>query len=172
MEVLGKILRTISLAILFGGSVAIVFAAIVLVNAAKAKGIPVAEAAANNAPVFIIYSKVNLTFGILLLVGEALDYAKRKVWNKPTYAQYACSLLCVVSTMIFALGVVPPMERLLPLFADKKPEVAQAAHNEFRQMHEVSRGVFGTTIILALASLILPIFGALKTAPAVDSESA
>ena len=49
MELLGKILRTISLAMLFGGSVAIVFAAIVLVHAAKAHGVPIAEAAARNA---------------------------------------------------------------------------------------------------------------------------
>jgi len=168
MEILGKILRTVSLAILFGGSVAIVFAAIVLVNAAKSHGVSVATAAAANAPVFIIYSKVNLVFGLLLLVGEGLDYATRKAWNKPTIAQYACSLLCVASTMIFALGVVPPMERLLPTLSTN-PQSAQ----EFHQIHESSRAVFGATIMLALASLVLPIFGALKAGDAKsETESA
>ena len=155
---LGKILRTVSLAMLFGGSVAIVFAAIVLVNAAKAKGIPVSEAAANNAPVFITYAYVNLTFGILLLVGEAIDYAKRKAWTNMTKAQYGASLLCVVSTMIFALAIVPPMQRLLP---DLKTNLKAEA--EFRQLHEMSRTVFGTTIVLSLVSLLLPIWGALPS---------
>src|SRR5688572_3808552 len=112
MEVVGKIMRTIALSILFGGSAAIVFAAVVLVKAAQAKGIPVHEAAATNAPLFIVYAKVNLVCGVLLLLGEALDYAKRKLWNKQTIAQYVCSLLCVASTMVFAFGLVPPMERL------------------------------------------------------------
>lgn len=165
MEILGKILRTISLAMLFGGSVAIVFAAIVLVKAATAKGIPVPEAAATNAPVFIHYAKINLGFGILLLVGEGLDYAKRRLWNKATMAQYVCSLLCVSSTMVFALGIVPGMEALLPMMANNP--TAQA---DFHKLHETSRIVFGTTIVLALASLILPIFGALQTSKSV-SES-
>lgn len=170
MHVLGRILRTISLAMLFGGSVAIVFGAIVLIHAAKAKGIPVAEAAATNAPLFIVFSKVNLAFGILLLIGEALDYADRRLWNKATIAQYACSLLCVASTMVFAIGIVPPMERLLPLLGT---EHAEKAREEFRVMHEVSRPIFGTTIILALFSLILPIFGALKETPvSTEAESA
>jgi hypothetical protein len=166
MEVLGKILRTVSLAILFGGSVAIVFAAIVLVTAAKAKGVPVAEAAAVNAPVFITWAKVNLGCGIVLLIGEALDFARRKVWNKPTVAQYICSLICVGATMVFALGIVPPMERLLPSLHTS--EVAQA---EFHKMHEGSRAVFSVTILTALASLLLPIFGALKTNSAKATES-
>jgi hypothetical protein len=157
MEITGKILRTISLAVLFGGSTAIVFAAIVLVNAARAKGVPTAEAAANNAPVFITYAYVNLAFGVLLLIGEALDYARRKLWNKATIAQYACSLLCVASTMIFALAIVPPMKDLLP--SVQKDAQAQ---QKFHRMHEVSRTVFGATIMLALASLVLPIFGALQ----------
>lgn len=159
MDVLGRILRTVSLAMLFGGSVAIVFAAIVLVNAAKAKGIAVADAAATNAPVFITYAYVNLAFGILLLIGEALDYAKRRLWTNITKAQYAASLLCVVSTMIFALAIVPPMERLLPTVRTDKQAEAQ-----FQQLHNVSRTVFGTTIVLALISLLLPIWGALPTA--------
>jgi hypothetical protein len=167
MELLGKILRTISLAMLFGGSVAIVIAAITLVNAAKANGVPVPEAAAANAPVFITYSKINLAFGLLLMIGEGLDYANRRLWNKATIAQYACSLLCVASTMIFALGIVPPMERLLPHL---KEETAQ---KEFHHIHETSRAVFGATILLALTSLILPIFGALRTAKTNrESESA
>jgi hypothetical protein len=158
MDVLGRILRTVSLAMLFGGSVAIVFAAIVLVNAAKANGVPVSEAAANNAPVFITYAYVNLAFGIVLLIGEALDYAKRRLWTNFTKAQYAASLLCVVSTMIFALAIVPPMQRLLPDLKTNNQALA-----EFRNLHEASRTVFGATIVLALISLLLPIWGALPT---------
>lgn len=168
MDTFGRILRTISLAILFGGSVAIVFAAITMVKAAQAEGIATAEAAARNAPIFIQYAKINLVCGILLLLGEALDYAKRRMWNKLTIAQYACSLLCVVSTMIFAFAIVPPMERDLPNIKTNE-QARQAFHN----LHEVSRGVFGATIVLALASLILPIFGALREPGKVaETESA
>ncbi len=168
MDTIGRVLRTIALAILFGGSIAIVFSAVVLVKAATADGVPVSEAAARNAPIFIHYAKVNFACGIVLLIGEGLDYAKRRLWNKLTIAQYACSLLCVASTMIFALGIVPPMEAQLPNL-----KTSEEARQEFRKMHEVSRGVFGATILFALASLILPIFGALKT-PGVpaDRESA
>ena len=70
--------------------------------------------------------------------------------------------------MIFALGIVPPMEAQLP-----NMKTSEEARQEFRKMHEVSRGVFGATILFALASLILPIFGALKTPGVpVDRESA
>jgi Domain of unknown function (DUF4149) len=168
MNILGKILRTLSLAILFGGSAAVVFSAIVLVKAAQAKGIPVPQAAAANAPVFIHYAKVNLGAGILLLVGEALDYAKRGAWTKLTIAQYACSLLCVATTMIFAFYFAPTMAELLPNIKDA------AVQTQFHQLHEGSRAVFGGTILLALASLILPIFGALQpgTPPSKTAESA
>jgi hypothetical protein len=169
MDVVGRILRTISLALLFGGSAAVVFAAITLVKAAKAHGVPVHEAAAANAPVFIHYAKINLGAGIVLLIGEALDYAKRRLWNRATMAQYACSILCVISTMIFALAIVPPMERLLPEIA--KNETAQ---QEFDSLHKTSQMVFGATILLALASLILPVFGALQPGktPSAVPESA
>lgn len=165
MEVTGKILRTIALAILFGGSIATIIAAVTLIKAAQAQGVSVAEATARNAPVFISYAKVNLGAGILLLIGEALDFAKRRMWTKMTIAQIMCSMLCVGTTMIFALGIVPPMEALMPRMA-----ADAAAYAEFHALHKVSQAVFGGTIILALASLILPIFGALRSKdPSTDS---
>ncbi len=166
IAIAGRILRTISLALLFGGSIGIVFAAVILVKAAKQAGIPVEEAAAANAPVFIQFSKVALGAGIGLLLGESLDYAFRRKWTKLTLVQYTSSLLCVASTMIFTFGIVPPMERLLPVIKSD-----QTAHKVFHELHESSRIVFGGTISLALLSLILPIFGALKTED-TPSESA
>jgi hypothetical protein len=157
MDTLGRILRTVALAILFGGSAAIVFAAITLVHSAVAEGVPRAEAAARNAPVFIHYANINLVAGFVLLIGEALDYAKRRLWNKGTIAQYACSLACVITTMVFALALAPEMQRLIPHLTDN-----EEARQAFQAMHKVSQMVFGGTILLALASLILPIFGALK----------
>jgi hypothetical protein len=62
------------------------------------------------------------------------------------------------------------MERLLPALSMEHPEKAR---EEFRVLHKVSQPIFGTTIILALFSLILPIFGALKeTATAPETEIA
>jgi predicted PurR-regulated permease PerM len=169
MDILGRILRTVALAILFGGSAAVVFSAVTLVREAVAEGLPRAEAAARNAPIFIHYAKVNLIAGVVLLIGEALDYAKRRLWNKSTIAQYTVSLLCVVTTMIFALALVPPMERALPHMKE-----SEQARQEFHELHKVSQMVFGGTILLALASLVLPIFGALKETgkPETDRQSA
>lgn len=166
MLLLGRILRTIALAVLFGGSAAIVFAAIVLVKTGVANGMTTAEAAFNNAPIFIHFSKVMLGAAVLLLLGEALDYAKRRDWSKLTIAQYATSLVCVIGAMIFSLGFVPPMEALLPSL-----KTDAAAHQMFTHLHETSRIVFGATILCALASLLLPIFGALrdKSEPSTSS---
>ncbi len=167
MDKLGRILRTIALALLFGGGTATVIAAITLVNAAVAQGAEKAVAAAANAPVFFTFSKVALGAGIALLLGESLDYAGRRIWNKQTIAQYVTSLLCVGSTMVFALGIVPMMQELLPTIATN-----ERAHAEFHKLHEVSRGVFGTTIVLALISLLLPVFGALPRQGKQETESA
>jgi hypothetical protein len=166
MELFGKILRTICLSLLFGGSVGIVIAAIVLVDAAVAHGTTRAAAAATNAPIFLIYSKVNLAAGICLLLGESIDFASRRLWNRATIFQYTASLLCVASTMIFSLGIVPPMEQLLPSISSNP-----AAHEQFAALHHASRIVFGATIVLALISLLLPLFGAMKSTPAAEVES-
>lgn len=169
MLIVGRILRTLSLAILFGGSASIVFAAIVLSKYATSRGLSVAEAAFNNAPMFIQYSKVLLVAAVLLLLGEALDYAKRRDWSKLTLVQYATSLLCVITAMVFSLGLVPPMEVLLPNL-----KTDPHAYQMFKELHETSRIVFGGTIFFALASLLLPIFGALRerSEPVVVTESA
>jgi len=166
-----SILRLISLAILFGGSAAVVFSAITLVKAAEAQGIPTAQAAAANAPVFIHFSKVALGASIALLVAEALDFSRRKRPEKLVLFRYVVSLLCVATTMIFALGIVPPMAELLPLLHSKSgisPEDLARAHADFQKLHELSRMVFGGTIVLALISLVLPTFGSQPATPAFD----
>lgn len=151
ISVTSKILRLVALALLFGGSAAIVFAAITLVKAAQAHGIPVAEAAGTNAPLFIQFSKVALGAGFALLAAECLDFAMHKQTDKLTIARYVSSLLCVATTMVFAFGIVPPLEELRP-----RIKTDEAAHAEFHKLHEVSRMVFGGTILLALVSLVIP----------------
>jgi hypothetical protein len=149
-----KILRLVALAVLFGGSAAIVFAAITLVKAAQAQGVPVAEAANANAPLFIQFSKVALGAGIALLLAECLDFAANRLTDKLTIARYVSSLLCVATTMIFAFGIVPVMEELRP-----RIKTDETAHAEFHKLHEVSRMVFASTIFLALISLVIPALG-------------
>jgi len=153
-KTLSTILRLVALAILFGGSAAIVFAAITLVKAAEAQGVPVAEAANANAPLFIQFSKVALGAGIALLLAESLDFANNRLTDKLTIARYVSSLLCVATTMIFAFGIVPVLEELRP-----RIKTDEAAHAEFRKLHEFSRMVFGGTILLALISLVIPALG-------------
>ena len=150
---LATILRQISLAILFGGSASIVFAAITLVKAAEANGIPVSEAASANAPIFIQFGRVAVGAGVALLLAESLDFAMRGRPGRLTTARYISSLLCVASTMIFAYAIVPPMEALRAEMSTN-----QAARESFRKLHEVSRAVFGSTILLAMVSLVVPAF--------------
>ncbi len=157
MQITSKLLRTISLAILFGGSSAIVFAAIVLVKAAQAKGIAVPEAAATNAPIFIHFSKVALGGAVALLLAEILDLLSSQK-TKLVVARYATSTVCIVSAFIFALAIVPPLAALLPVI-----NTDPTAHKSFQEMHELSRSVFGVTIFSALLSLVLPLFE--KNAP-------
>ncbi|HEY9868504.1 MAG TPA: hypothetical protein V6D08_05010 [Candidatus Obscuribacterales bacterium] len=151
---LSRVLRLIALSVLFAGSAAIVFAAITLVKAAQAQGVPVAEAANANAPLFIQFSKVALAAGMVLLLAECLDFAGSRRPSKLTVARYVSSLLCVATTMIFAFGIVPPLEQLRP-----RVKTDPAAHAEFHKLHEVSRMIFGSTILLALVSLVIPAFG-------------
>ncbi len=155
------VLRLISLAVLFGGSSAIVFAAITLVKAAEAQGIPATQAATANAPLFLNFSKVLFGAGAILLLAESLDFSQRVKPRRLTIFRYAASLLCAATAMIFSLGIVPPMAELLPLMKGQ-PNMAAAevekVHADFRKLHELSRAVFGGTILLALVSLVLPAF--------------
>lgn len=152
---LARMLRLISLAILFGGSTAIVFAAITLVKTAKASGMAVEDAAAINAPVFIEFSKVALGFAVCLVVSEAYqirgnlkNLEKHRRWPM---ARFVASILCAIATFVFSLGIVPPMQEALP-----KIKTDKAAHAQFQKMHHLSRGVFMAIIVFAMSSLIIP----------------
>lgn len=153
---LARILRLISLAMLSGGSTAIVFAAITLVNAAKAQGIEVHEAAAANAPVFIEYSKVALVFAVCLVISEAMeikgDLSRLEKKSRWPMARYFASTICAIATFIFCLGIVPPMEEVRVHM-----KTDEAAKLEFDRLHSASRMVFATSIVFALVSLILPV---------------
>lgn len=166
MHITSKLLRTISLAILFGGSSAIVFAAIVLVKAAQANGIPTAEAAAANAPVFIHFSKVALGSAVALLLAEILDVLC-SVKTRLVLARYLTSAVCVISAIIFALAIVPPLAALLPVI-----NTDPTAHKSFEEMHQLSRAVFGVTIFSALLSLILPLFEKSAPSPTLTNDEA
>ena len=132
----------------------IVFAVVTLVKAAKAKGIPVAEAAMNNAPVFLNFSVIALVCAILLLIAEALDFIKHKTSaSKLVKARWVTSLIAVAATMVFSLGIVPPMKELLPQI-----QTNQEAREKFDGMHKSSERVFGIVILFALISLSLPAF--------------
>ncbi|MBI2811480.1 MAG: hypothetical protein HYX67_11730 [Candidatus Melainabacteria bacterium] len=132
----------------------IVFAVVTLVKAAKEKGIPVAEAAMNNAPVFLNFSVIALVCAVLLLIAEALDFMKNKaIASKLVKARWATSLIAVAATMVFSLGIVPPMKQLLP-----EIQTNQEARAKFDGMHKSSERVFGIVILFALISLLLPAF--------------
>jgi len=146
----GRLIRFISLALLFGGSTACVFAAVTLVKAAVAQGIAVPQAAAANAPVFINFSRVALVAALFLLAAESIDFARAGKRDRLTLIRCLASLACVAATMIFALGIVPPMQELLAL-RQGSTEAAQ----KFHQLHEISRLVFSGTILFALISLVI-----------------
>jgi hypothetical protein len=157
-----RILRLISLAMLFGGSTAIVFAAITLVAAAKAHGMPPLEAAATNAPVFIEFAKIAAIFAITLVISEAIEikgdlHSLEGRNHKWRMGRYAASIACAVCTFIFSFGIVPPMQQAMV-----KMKTNEAAHQEFDRMHKISRIVFSGTIAFALVSLIIPALGGRK----------
>lgn len=146
-------IRSISLALLFGGSIATVVAAVTLVKAAEAAGVPVMEAASNNAPVFIVFAKIALGAAIALLAAEAMDFALDRRTTKLALLRYGASFLAVAATMVFSLGIVPPMEALRPYM-----KTDEKAHQAFKQLHETSRAVFSLTILFALVSMLVPAF--------------
>lgn len=153
MSTFSQILRLITLAVLFGGSTMIVFAAITLVHAAVAKGIPVADAATANVPIFLHYSKIALGCGIGLLIAEAINFAKTKTASKLVKARWAASGIASMSTMVLAFAIVPLMKELLPLL-----KTSTEAHQKFQTLHHSSEAVFSIIIVCALVSLLLPVF--------------
>ena len=154
MQKASEITRLISLSILFGGSAAVVFVAIVLVKAARANGVEISEAAFRNGPAFIQFAKIAAVAAVALLIAEGLHFASlaEKKMTKARLARYSLSGLCATTALIFALAITPNMEKLLP---DIKTD--KAAHEKFHQLHETSRAVFGASIILALLSLVTPV---------------
>ena len=146
--------RLFALSILFGGSTAIVFAAITFVKNATAQGMTVAEAARYNAPTFIAYSKVTLALAILLVLAEATEYFLSQV--RPTVSQavrYGSELACVAATLVFGAVIVPAMEKLLPELTR-----SALAYDAFHKLHHWSQVYFGCIILFALIALIAPAF--------------
>jgi hypothetical protein len=147
---------------LFGGSTAIVFAAITLVAAAKAHGMSPLEAAATNAPVFIEYSKVAAVFAITLVLAEAIEI-KGDLHNlegrnhKWRMGRYFASIVCAACTFLFSFGIVPPMQQSM-----KDMKTNEAAHEQFDRLHKFSRIIFMGTIAFGLVSLIIPALGGRK----------
>ncbi len=154
MAKINDILRLIALSILFGGSTAVVFVAVTLVKAATANGIPVREAASNNAPAFIGFAVIAAAAAFILLACEAVDFLivrkRLKPLSKLVLTRYGASILCAIATAVFAFGLVPPMKELQPLI---KTDEAKA--QEFGRLHETSRIVFGGTIVFALVALVM-----------------
>jgi hypothetical protein len=153
MSTLAYIFRSIALSFLFAGSASIVFAAITLVKAATAQGVPIPQAAAANAPMFFMFSTVVLVSAIGLLLGEALDYAKERKLTPLIKARYISSLICVAAAMVLKFGIIPQMEQLSPAIKDNKE-----AHAAFVKLHDASRVDFSVIIVCALVSLLLPAF--------------
>jgi hypothetical protein len=153
MQMFARILRLISLAMLFGGSTATVFAAITLISAAKAQGIPVSEAAAANAPLFIEFSKVALAFAISFVVAEAIEIkGDLKSLEKGTrwrMARYFSSIVCAISTFIFALAIVPQMEDVSVLMKTDESrqatisKVARSIPADIHRHYRLCLGIFG-----------------------------
>jgi hypothetical protein len=171
MSILAYVLRVISLSFLFGGSASIVFAAITLVKAAQAAGVPLTDAAAANAPMFYMYSTVVLVCSLALFTGEALDFVKQRKTkdfklSNLTNARYISSLLCIVACLVFTAAIVPQMKQLAPLI--KKDETAHAA---FVKLHSMSRIDFSIVIVCSLVSLLLPGFESKPAAIKTQAET-
>lgn len=131
----------------------IVFAAITLVKAAKEKGIPVADAAMSNVPIFIHFSTIALACAIGLLIAEALDFTKNKSAGKLSRFRWVSSAVAIVAAFILSLAIVPPMKDLIPQIRTN-----DQAHKQFESLHHSSEATFAAMILFSLISLILPAF--------------
>jgi len=151
-----RVLRVISLAILCAGSAGFVYAAMSGVNAAHQAGVPIAQAAAANAPVFIEYTKASLVLAIFLVFVEFLDYIFDRKLDFARKLRYATSTSCFVAAAVLALVIVPRMSDLLPDITTK-----EEAHAAFQQLHNQSRLLVGAVILLAFASIVIPLGSAL-----------
>ncbi|PWU01132.1 MAG: hypothetical protein C5B53_03215 [Candidatus Melainabacteria bacterium] len=146
--------RLFALSILFGGSSAIVFAAITFVKTARAQGMTVAEAARYNAPTFIAYSKIALVLAAVLALAELTEYFLSQV--RPTVSQairYGAELACIAATLVFGVVIVPAMDKLLPELTR-----SALAYDAFHKLHHWSEVYFGCMILFALISLVAPAF--------------
>ena len=150
---LSYILRVLSLAILFGGSIAVIVSAITLVKAAEAHGVAAAEAASANAPMFLTFSNMVMVSGFILLLAESLDYAKHRVINKLLIVRYGASLLCSIATIILCFAIVPPMKEMLG-----NVHASEHTAEVWKTFHETSKIAFGVIILSALVSLVMPAF--------------
>jgi len=171
MSILAYVLRIISLAFLFGGSSSIVFAAITLVKAAQSAGVPIAEAAAANAPMFYMFSIVVAVCSLALLAAEAMDFMKERKatefkLSSLTKARYLSSCLCVVAAIVLNVAIIPHMKKLAPTIKTDK-----TAHAAFQKLHSVSRIDFSVIIVCSLISLLLPGFEQNKLQNAVAKET-
>jgi len=146
-----KICRLIALSLLFGGSSAIVFAAITLVRAAGEHGMTVAQAASYNAPIFVHFSTVALVAAAVLMATELIDYQFDRKFNRHKLVRYGASFLCFACTVVFSLWLTPMMEQVRPNI-----EHDPAAHELFDKLHHTSKIIFLGTIIFALVSLTAP----------------
>ena len=167
ISTLSYVLRVIALSFLFAGSTSAIFCALTLINAAVARGVPVLEAAQQNAPMFSMYSTVIMICAGILLIAEALHYAKHRILTFEVKARYITSLICVAAALVLKFGIIPQMD-LLTVKMQKEP----GAHEEFKKLHSASRIDFTVVIVTALISLLLPGFSShAKSASKKPEES-
>jgi hypothetical protein len=132
-----------------------VFAAVSGVKSAEERGIPVAQAASANAPVFVEYGKAALVLCIFLLFVELLDYITDRKIDLPRKLRYGTSTACFVAAAILSLGIVPHMEALLPDI-----QTNEESHAEFRRSHNQSRLAVTAIVLFAFASIAIPFVNA------------
>lgn len=152
MSIFAYMMRVIALAFLSAGSASIVFAAISLVKAAVARGMPIAEAAAANVPIFYMFSTVVLICSCILFVAECIDFVmKLSPQSLLVKLRYTMSMICVCCGLIWSLGIVPQMRDLNPRIKSDAD-----AHEQFQKMHKMSEMDMSAVMVCALISLLLP----------------
>lgn len=159
--------RLIALSLLSGGAAMVTFVAIVLVKAAQADGVSVAEAAFRNGPAFVKFSYVAMGAAAVLLVTEILDYmghakeASKGFLRKSLMVRYISSFVCATLMIIFGALFAMPMGKLMP-----EIRTNEAAHEQFDKLHHSSRIIFGIGILFGFISLVIP-----NSMPAKTEES-
>lgn len=127
----------------------IVVSVVTVVKTGMATGMPINQLTDLVAPLFPRFGHIAIAAACLAAITDLADLRLGGKPDKLSWVRLLLSSACLIGTIIFALDVIPQMERLRPqIWHDI------AAHQLFDKLHHTSRIVLSSIIGLSLFSLL------------------